>query len=104
VIVLRSDDVALRTVVPLVVDREEYVVWRGASGTLGSAPRQCPHLDRDLTDARVVGDELVCPGHGWSFDCSGRAAKRNEFGRADDKGTVAHLAVWEHGGVIRVAR
>jgi len=102
--VLRSDEVAPRGVVPLVVDGAEYVVWRGVSGALGSAPRRCPHLDWDLIDARVVGDELLCPGHGWSFDCSGRATKRNEFGRVDDKGSVEHLALSERGGRIQVSR
>jgi len=65
-----------------------------------SAPRQCPHLDFDLADAAVVGDELVCPGHGWAFTCAGRALKRNEFGRADDKGAIECLALAEHAGRI----
>jgi phenylpropionate dioxygenase-like ring-hydroxylating dioxygenase large terminal subunit len=69
------------------------VVWRGHSGALGTAPRSCPHLDWDLTEATVAGDELVCPGHGWSFDCAGRAFKRNEFGREDDKGRITTLRV-----------
>ena len=53
-------------------------MWRGASGALGSAPRWCPHLDWDLTEGTVVDDELVCTGHGWSFDCEGHAFKRTE--------------------------
>ena len=87
------------TVVPVVAGGAEYVVWRGHSGCLGSAPRSCPHLDTDLADGTVVGDELVCPTHGWSFDCAGRAFKRNEFGREDDKGTVDRLAL-EDGGAV----
>jgi len=101
---LTSEHLRPFAVVPVDVAGEEYVVWRGASGALGSAARRCPHLDWDLADARVVGDELVCAGHGWSFDCTGRARKRNEVGRTDDKGPIAHLALSEDGGVIRCSR
>lgn len=92
--------VANHSVVAVTVDGEEYVVWRGASGALGSAPRRCPHLDWDLTEARVVGDELVCPGHGWSFTVGGRACKRNERGRVDDKGAIATLTLHDDGGRV----
>ena len=82
-------------VVAVEVDGHEFVVWRGRSGELGSAPRSCPHLDHDLAEGFVVDDELVCPGHGWAFDGSGNMFKRNEFGRVDPKGNVPTLSVKE---------
>ena len=82
-------------VVAVELDGEEFVVWRGRTGALGSAPRICPHLDHDLAEGYVVDDELVCPGHGWAFDGRGNAFKRNEFGRADPKGRVVALTVRE---------
>lgn len=78
---------------PIAVDGEDYVLWRGADGRLRSVPRYCPHLDHDLAEGYVVGDELVCPGHAWAFDGDGNAYKRNEFGRVDPKGTVATLEI-----------
>lgn len=99
---LASTELEPRTVRAVVIGGAEFVVWRGTSGVLGSAPRSCPHLDWDLSEARVVGDELVCPGHGWAFDCTGRALKRNEFGRADDKGPIAHLSIDEVDGHIEL--
>jgi phenylpropionate dioxygenase-like ring-hydroxylating dioxygenase large terminal subunit len=81
------------TVVAVELDGAEYVVWRGRSGRLGSAPRVCPHLDHDLAEGYVVADELVCPGHGWAFDGCGHASKRNEFGRVDPKGEVPVLTL-----------
>jgi phenylpropionate dioxygenase-like ring-hydroxylating dioxygenase large terminal subunit len=101
---LAADALHRGAIVPVVVDGAEFVVWRGASGALGSAPRSCPHLDWDLLDGVVVGDELVCSGHGWSFDCRGHAFKRNELGRVDPKDDVATLALAEHAGVVRAAR
>ena len=87
-------------VVAVEVDGAEYVVWRGRSGRLGSAPRICPHLDHDLAEGYVAGDELVCAGHAWAFDGDGNAYKRNEFGRIDPKGAVATLAIREEKGLV----
>ena len=104
---LRSADVpagAVRTVDLAGPDAavQEFVVWRGTDGRVRSAPRVCPHLDHDLGDGFVVGDELVCPGHAWAFDGDGHAYKRNEFGRVDPKGTVPVLVVHEADAMIRL--
>jgi phenylpropionate dioxygenase-like ring-hydroxylating dioxygenase large terminal subunit len=88
---------------PVEVDGQECVVWRGYSGRLGSGPRFCPHLDSDLTEGYVSGDELVCAGHGWAFDGRGNVYKRNEFGRVDPKGTVIALTLEEDADGIQVA-
>ena len=101
---LPSTSVPAGSVVAVEVDGESFVVWRGRSGVLGSAPRTCPHLDWDLVEAEVVGDELVCPGHGWSFDCAGHAFKRNEFGRADPKDDIDTLMLREDQGRIEASR
>jgi len=89
-------------VIALEIDGTEYVVWRGHSGELGSAPRSCPHLDNDLAAGFVVGDELVCPGHAWAFDGHGRVHKRNEYGRVDPKGQVSALTLREDGDDIEI--
>jgi phenylpropionate dioxygenase-like ring-hydroxylating dioxygenase large terminal subunit len=86
------------------LDGHEYVVWRGRSGRLGSAPRSCPHLDHDLADGYVVDDELVCAGHGWAFDGRGHVYKRNELGRVDPKGAVCTLTLRESAGHVDVER
>ena len=97
---LPSTAVATGQVRPVALHGAEYVLWRGDDGRLRSAPRICPHLDHDLAEGTVAGDELVCPGHAWAFDGDGNAYKRNEFGRVDPKGSVATLAIVEaHGSV-----
>jgi nitrite reductase/ring-hydroxylating ferredoxin subunit len=88
---LDRDALTVGAVVAVEVEGREFVVWRGGNGELGSAPRSCPHLDHDLAEGFVVGNELVCPGHGWAFDGRGNTYKRNEFGRVDPKGRVAVL-------------
>lgn len=89
-------------VIAIELDGDEYVVWRGRKGALGSAPRTCPHLDHDLAEGYVVDDELVCPGHGWAFDGRGHTYKRNEFGRVDPKGEVPQLDLYENADVIEI--
>ena len=85
---------------PIDVAGEEYVLWRGIDGRLRSAPRWCPHLDHDLADGHVAGQELVCAGHAWAFDGDGNAYKRNEFGRIDPTGSVATLVIREEDGTV----
>jgi phenylpropionate dioxygenase-like ring-hydroxylating dioxygenase large terminal subunit len=101
---LRAIDVPAGAVVPAQIDDEEIVVWRGRSGGLCAMARQCPHLDWDLADATVCGDELVCSGHGWAFDRDGHAFKRNLRGRLDPKDDVTTLSIEEVDGEIRISR
>ena len=86
------------------VEGEEFVVWRARNGQVCSAPRYCPHLDHDLAEGFVHGDELICAGHGWAFDGAGHAFKRNEFGRVDPKGAVPVLHVVSAGDEIELER
>jgi phenylpropionate dioxygenase-like ring-hydroxylating dioxygenase large terminal subunit len=99
---IEHDAVGIGRVVAVDVEGEEFVVWRGWDGRVRTAPRRCPHLDHDLSEGYVSGDELVCAGHAWAFDGNGHAYKRNEFGRVDPKGTVALLDVDERGDVIEL--
>ena len=99
--VLESDRVPVRHIVAVEVDGDEYVVWRGVSGAARQrAACRCPHLDWDLTEGTVVGDDLVCTGHGWSFDCRGHAFKRTEAGRIDPKDDIETMRVVEADGKI----
>jgi phenylpropionate dioxygenase-like ring-hydroxylating dioxygenase large terminal subunit len=99
---LPSRAVAAGRVMPVEVDGQNFVVWRGHDGRVRSAPRWCPHLDHDLAEGYVETDELVCAGHAWAFDGDGHTYKRNEFGRVDPKGSVPVLRVDELDDRIRV--
>jgi phenylpropionate dioxygenase-like ring-hydroxylating dioxygenase large terminal subunit len=99
---IEPDAVAIGRVIAVDVEGEEFVVWRGDDGQVRTAPRRCPHLDHDLSEGYVAGDELVCAGHAWAFDGHGNVYKRNELGRVDPKGTVATLDVDERGSMIEL--
>jgi phenylpropionate dioxygenase-like ring-hydroxylating dioxygenase large terminal subunit len=100
---VRIEPLAPGAIEAVEIDGQECVVWRGRSGRLGSGPRFCPHLDHDLAEGFVSGDELVCAGHGWAFDGVGHTYKRNEFGRADPKGIVMALTLREDADGIDAA-
>jgi phenylpropionate dioxygenase-like ring-hydroxylating dioxygenase large terminal subunit len=101
--VIASSDVPGRAIVPVEVDGDDAVVWRDRDGRPRAVARWCPHLDWDLTEAIWCGDELLCAGHGWSIFADGRACKRNEHGRVDDKGTTRVWTLREHDGWIEAA-
>jgi phenylpropionate dioxygenase-like ring-hydroxylating dioxygenase large terminal subunit len=90
-------------IVAVCVADDEAVIWRARDGRPCVMARRCPHLDWDLTEAVVIGDELLCAGHGWSLSADGRALKRNERGREDPKGEVRVWPVQERDGWIEVA-
>jgi nitrite reductase/ring-hydroxylating ferredoxin subunit len=103
-LLIASRDVPVGAIVPVEVADGEFVVWRASSGRACVIARQCPHLDFDLADGFVVDDELVCSGHGWSFDTEGHACKRNLAGRADPKDEAVTLPIEEHDGEIRLVQ
>jgi nitrite reductase/ring-hydroxylating ferredoxin subunit len=100
--VLPTDDLPVNRVVAVEIDDEEAVAWRTGDRHPCVMARRCPHLDWDLTEAIVVGDELLCAGHGWSLRADGAAIKRNEFGREDPKGTIRTWPAREHDGWVEV--
>lgn len=53
---------------------ERMAVFRGANGKVSVVDVFCPHLNANLADGRVEGDELVCPFHGWKFKQDGKCS------------------------------
>ena len=54
---------------------EQIVVWSDPAGQICVAKSLCPHLGSELgpeAGARVVGERLVCPFHGFEFDVGGQ--------------------------------
>ncbi len=50
----------------------DLVVWRDSAGTPRVLRDLCIHRGTALSLGRVVGDELMCPYHGWRYGAGGR--------------------------------
>jgi renierapurpurin 18,18'-hydroxylase len=48
------------------------VLYRGSSGQVFALEDRCAHRQVPLHLGEVMGDELKCHYHGWTYNCSGR--------------------------------
>lgn len=73
-IVLFSQELAIGEVKQLHYFEHDFVAYRGESGRVAMLDAHCPHLGASLASGggRVLGDNLACPFHGWTFDPAGR--------------------------------
>jgi vanillate O-demethylase monooxygenase subunit len=51
---------------------EPVVLWRDSAGGVRAMNDVCIHRGTALSLGRVVGDELMCPYHGWRYGVDGR--------------------------------
>lgn len=50
----------------------EFVIWRGENGQVTAVDPYCPHLGAHLgVNSEVIGNDLRCPFHHWSFNGAG---------------------------------
>ncbi|MBV1918049.1 MAG: Rieske 2Fe-2S domain-containing protein [Sphingomonadaceae bacterium] len=67
-----AKDVANGEVVTMNYFGTEFVVWRGGDGEVRAVDPFCPHLGAHLgVNSDVVGNDLRCPYHHWSFNGDG---------------------------------
>ena len=73
-IVLLSQELASGEVQRLHYFDQDLVIYRGTSGKAAVLDAHCPHLGAHLASdgGRLLGDNIACPFHGWTFDASGR--------------------------------
>jgi len=62
---------------------ESIALWKGEDGTIGAVENRCAHRHIKLSHGSVVGDELVCRYHGWSYDRAGSLVRmrHDDFGK-----------------------
>jgi 3-ketosteroid 9alpha-monooxygenase subunit A len=67
-----SDEIKPGEVKTLQYFGTEFVIWRGENGQVNAVDPFCPHLGAHLgINSDVIGDDLRCPFHHWSFNGEG---------------------------------
>ena len=70
--VATSQEIAVGEVKTLQYFSTEFVVWRGEDGVVNAVDPYCPHLGAHLgVGGKVIGNDLRCPFHHWSFNGDG---------------------------------
>ena len=72
-----------------------FVVWRGKSGAVYSMDSFCPHMGADLGNGNVIGENLQCYFHHWTFLPEGKCANHK-----DEKACLVTYPVEEKYGFI----
>jgi nitrite reductase/ring-hydroxylating ferredoxin subunit len=69
----------------------ELILFRTESGALHATDGHCPHMGAHLAQAKVEGEIVRCPFHGFCFDGGGRCVSTPYGTRPPDR---ARLRVW----------
>lgn len=93
-------------VTPLRYFGRDLVLWRDEAGEPHLLDAYCPHLGAHLGyGGTVQGDRLVCPFHGWEYDCTGVCVEIPYSNRLNKRARVeayplvernGHLMAWYH--------
>ena len=54
---------------------KKYVVWRNETGHYNALDNGCPHKGASLAGGYIQNGSVVCPYHGYEFDCNGELSK-----------------------------
>ncbi|MHB8379733.1 MAG: Rieske 2Fe-2S domain-containing protein [Acidimicrobiales bacterium] len=79
---------------------EHVAIFRSASGRVTALADTCPHRGYPLSLGTVVGEQLVCGYHGFTFDCSGTCVAVPGQDRIPSKADVRSYAVVEQGMLV----
>lgn len=76
-------------------------VFRGEDGRIRAIENRCAHRHLKLSEGQVVGCQLVCPYHGWSYDGDGKATIPHDlFGHKAPNIRIESVPVKERYGLI----
>jgi vanillate O-demethylase monooxygenase subunit len=76
---------------------EHVALFRSQSGRVVALADQCSHRGYPLSLGTVVGDQLVCGYHGFTFDCSGTCVAVPGQDRIPSKADVRGYPLVEQG-------
>src|SRR3989304_838489 len=70
--IFQADKLKAGRPAPVRVMGEDFTLYRGEGGAVHLVGPRCPHRGLVLAAGRVVGENLQCFYHGWTFDGAGQ--------------------------------
>ena len=96
-----SERLAVGRPAPVRILDENFTLYRGEGGSAHVVATHCPHRGLTLAVGRVVGDNIECFYHGWTFSGRGQClAQPAENPGYADKVRIASYPVCERYGLI----
>jgi vanillate monooxygenase len=88
------------SLLPRTILKQNIVFYRSVDGSIAALEDRCCHRHAPLSVGRLVGDEVECGYHGFTFDRSGRCVRVPGQPQVPAKAAVrAYPAVERHGWV-----
>ncbi|MEH2609655.1 Rieske 2Fe-2S domain-containing protein [Bradyrhizobium sp. AZCC 1693] len=78
------------------------IAFRGESGALAVTSAYCRHLGADLSGGDVIGDDIRCPYHHWSYAKSGACVKTATGDKPSASARLFKFPVEEKWGLVWV--
>jgi 5,5'-dehydrodivanillate O-demethylase oxygenase subunit len=86
---------------PLRIMSQDFVLYRGESGTLSLIDPHCPHRAALMSLGRIEGDAIRCFYHGWKFGADGVCVEQPAEGSSfAQKVSIGHYPTREYLGLI----
>jgi 3-ketosteroid 9alpha-monooxygenase subunit A len=96
-----ADELAPGEVTALKYWSTDLVLWREEGGAFHLQDAYCPHLGAHLgVGGKVLGADLECPFHGWTFDGAGACTNIPYSERANRKAHLKTYPVVERNGMV----
>jgi cholesterol 7-dehydrogenase len=97
-----ASDVKKGQVVEVDALGQKFAVFRGEDGEVGIVDVYCPHLNANLADGCVKGNDLICPFHAWGFNKNGQCTHVPYSDKVPQNASVKSWNCKENWGLILV--
>ena len=78
----------------------QVAVFRGESSEVSAVSAYCPHIGAHLARGQVVGDELECAFHRWTFDAAGQCTRTGCGDRVPPRSSLFKYPTVERYGLV----
>ncbi len=68
---IKSSQLKIGETMPILLNGQKLVIYRGETGKAFALDGFCPHMGVDLSLGKVMGENIRCFFHHWSFDHKG---------------------------------